>query len=95
LISPFFRIHTVEIVVPNGEYRQSVAVEKIKNLLERCQRITRLESTKGGGKRREVNTADRTNICVIEPCGIPEPPTSKKRRLPKQTVASLSVQGLD
>jgi hypothetical protein len=30
MISPFFRTDTVEIVVPNGKYRQCVAVEKSK-----------------------------------------------------------------
>jgi len=30
MISPFFRNDTVEIVVPNGKYRQCVAVEKSK-----------------------------------------------------------------
>jgi hypothetical protein len=40
MISPFFRNHMVEIVVSNSQYRQCVGVEKIKKLLERCQRIT-------------------------------------------------------
>src|SRR5262249_47692605 len=31
------------IVVPNNKFRQCVAVEKSKNLLERCQRITPLD----------------------------------------------------
>jgi hypothetical protein len=39
----------VEIVVPNSQYRQSVGVEKIKKLLERCQRITSLDSTRAAG----------------------------------------------
>jgi hypothetical protein len=30
MISPFFRNDTVEIVVPNGKYRQCLAVEKSK-----------------------------------------------------------------
>jgi len=38
----------------------------------------------GGNLHRREN-----NICVIELCGVPEPPTSKKRRLAVQTVASL------
>jgi hypothetical protein len=33
----------VEIVVPNNKFRQCVAVEKSKNPLERCQRITPLD----------------------------------------------------
>jgi hypothetical protein len=39
----------VEIVVPNSQYRQCVGVEKIRKLVERCQRITPLESTKAAG----------------------------------------------
>jgi len=39
----------VEIVVPKSQYRQYVGVEKIKKLLERCQRITPLESTRAAG----------------------------------------------
>jgi len=41
---------TVKIVVPNSKYRQCVAVEKSKNLCERCQRITPLN----GPRRREA-----------------------------------------
>jgi hypothetical protein len=54
MIFPFFRNNTVAIVVLNNKFRQCVAVEKSKNLLERCQRITPsidqgVESGAGGG----------------------------------------------
>ena|SRR6516164_277727 len=56
MISPFFRNDTVEIIVPNNRFHQRVAVEKSKNLLERCQRITPLDR-QGGRKRRRVIAA--------------------------------------
>ena len=40
---------TVKIVVPNSKYRQCVAVEKSKNLCERCQRITLPRGTTAAG----------------------------------------------
>ena len=40
----------MDIVVPNSKYRQYVGVEKIKNLLERCRRITPLDATGAAGR---------------------------------------------
>jgi hypothetical protein len=79
MISPFCRNDTVEIVVPNGKYRQCVAVEKLKKLCERCQRITPLDQPRRRKARRlcsakfvliEINVGT-LNTPIIYCCGGP------------------------
>ena len=55
----------MDIVVPNNQYRQCVGVEKIKKLLERCQRITALDSTRVAGSRAQAFVSNPQNVEML------------------------------